>query len=32
MEQQLATINRQLSMINTQHWPEPKVDYEVDAD
>lgn len=32
MEQQLAIINRQLSMVNTQHWPEAKVDYETDAE
>ena len=32
MEQQLANINRQLSMVNTQQWPESRVDYEVDAE
>ncbi len=31
-ESQLQMIQRQTSMIQSQNWPEPKVDYEVDAE
>jgi predicted DNA-binding WGR domain protein len=31
-ESQLSQIQRQISMIQSTNWPEPKVDYEVDAE
>ena len=31
-QEQLEQIHRQVSMIQSQNWPEPKVDYEVDAE
>lgn len=31
-EDQLVQLNRQLSVVNTKHWSEPKVDYENDAE
>jgi hypothetical protein len=31
-ESRLQMIQRQISMIQSSNWPEPKVDYEVDAE
>jgi hypothetical protein len=31
-ESRLQMIQRQMSMIKSSNWPEPKVDYEVDAE
>ena len=32
LEDKLSQLNRQISMVDTAHWPESKVDYEVDAE